>query len=59
MYISRMILLVIFGVFMVPPLLAQIATRMTHGWLIPALVWIVITLIAFWVIRLRNRSHGA
>ena len=58
MYVSRMILLVVFGVFMLPPLVAQLAMRAPHGWLMPAGLWALIILGCFLSMRAEHSSHG-
>lgn len=58
MYVSRMVLLVVFGVFMLPPLVAQVAMRLPHGWLMPAVLWGLIIVSCFWIMRIENRTHG-
>lgn len=57
MYVSRMILLVVFGVFMLPPLLAKLAMHLPHGWLMPAGLWGLIILSCFWTMRSEQAPH--
>jgi len=58
MYISRMILLVMFGVFMLPPMIAPLAMRIPHGWLMPACLWILVVLSCFWISQAEHTTHG-
>ena len=58
MYVSRTILLVVFGVFMLPPLLAQLAMRLPHGWLMPAVLWGLIIISCFWMASTEQQTHG-
>ena len=58
MYVNRMILLVVFGVFMLPPLLAQLAMHVPHGWLMPAGLWGLIIISCFWIVGAEQHTHG-
>lgn len=58
MYVSRTILLVLFGMLILPPLVTQLAMRLSYGWLMPAGLWALIILCCFWIMRLEHRTHG-
>ena len=58
MYVSRTILLVVFGVFVLPPLLAQLAIGLPYGWLMPAGLWGLIIISCFWIVSAEQQRHG-
>ena len=58
MYVSRVVLLVMFGVFVLPPMIAQLAMRIPHGWLLPACLWGLVIIGCFWMLRAEQRTHG-
>lgn len=57
MYVSRVVLLVVFGIFMLPPLLAPVVMHLGHGWLMPAGLWALIIISSVWIMQAEQR-HG-
>lgn len=57
MYVSRTVLVVLLGVFMLPPLLAQWVMHLSYGWLMPAGLWALIILCSVWLLGSEHR-HG-
>lgn len=42
------------AVFLAPPLIVQLSQSLLYGWLVPAIVWALITLMVFLMIRHKN-----
>jgi hypothetical protein len=49
-----MMLVIGLAVFLAPPLIVQLSQSLLYGWLVPAVVWALITLMVFLIVRHKN-----
>lgn len=54
MYLNRMILSIGLAVFLAPPMIVQLSQQSIYGWLVPAAVWAMITLMVFVMMRTKK-----
>ncbi|MEY2862653.1 MAG: hypothetical protein RLY58_360 [Pseudomonadota bacterium] len=55
MYLNRMMLVIGLAVFLAPPMIVQLSQRSIYGWLVPAVVWALVTLVVFLIMRTKNQ----